>query len=119
MAGLTVRGLDLILDSGFQPPWISLHVGDPGEDGSQEVRGGNPSYERRAAAWSSASQGTRSISVEIVFDIPQNTEPTHVGYWSSRTGGVFYGSRPLSAPERFSNQGTLTFPAGSITEVLS
>lgn len=119
MAGLTTRGLDLMIGSGFAPPFVSLHVGDPGEDGTGEVRGGNPAYERRPAGWTAPTDGTRSVGATVTFDVPQNTTPTHLGYWSARTGGTFYGSRALQTSEHFANQGTLAFPEGAITEALT
>ena len=119
MAGLSMRGLDLMLDSGFAPPYVSLHTGDHGDVGGSEIHGGNPTYQRVRVSWSPSSGGTRSVTGEVVFDVPQNTSPTHLGYWSARSGGVFYGSRALEQAEMFVNQGTLAFPPASIVEVLS
>ena len=60
-----------------------------------------------------------STSAGTTFDVPGTTTVTHLGYWSALTAGTFRGSRPLSANETFTGQGTYTLAAGAIDETIT
>lgn len=115
MAGLSVEGRNLMLDSGFAPAYASLHSADAGASGDNELLGGSPAYARVALAWGSAASGVRSTSAPVVFDVPAAATIVEVGYWSAPTGGTFYGSRAVTQ-EDFAGQGTYTIAAGDIDE---
>ena len=84
---------------------LSLHTGDPGAAGtSNEVSGGTPAYDRKAATVAAASSGERALSSSVTFDVPACTV-THVGFWDYNAGTmVFHGSDPVTN-EVFAAQG--------------
>lgn len=97
--------------------WTSLHSADPGSTGAAELAGGRPAYERQPVVWQSVPGMIVSANV-IQFDVPGTTTATHLGYWDSPVGGVFYGARQLDEAQTFGEQGTYTIDAGGITEAL-
>lgn len=115
MAGLSVEGRNLMLDSGFAPAYASLHSADAGAAGDNELSGGSPAYARKALTWGGASSGVRSTTGPVAFDVPSGASIVEVGYWSDPTGGTFYGSRAVTQ-EDFAGQGTYTIAAGDIDE---
>lgn len=104
--GYSVAAKNLMLDA-LAPPFASLHNGDPGDGGANEISGGSPAYARKANTWNPASGGSKDNSNQPVFDVPPATSVKYVGFWSLVTGGVFYGSA-LVTQEDFANQGTYT-----------
>jgi hypothetical protein len=94
--------------------YVSVHTGDPGATGVNEVTGGSPAYARKAITWNSASAGNLDSSNQPVLDIPASTTITHVGYWSASTGGTFYGSSDIT-DETFAAQGTYTVTDADIS----
>ena len=86
----------------------SLHTGDPGTNGANEVTGG--SYARQAVTMAAASNGTRSASNQPVFNVPAATTVAHIGLWNNST---FLGSAD-PVDETFSNAGTYTVTAITI-----
>ena len=92
--------------------WISLHTGDPGTVGSNEVSGG--SYARQQTTWGSSSSGTAAGS-QVTFSSVPSGSYTHYGVWSSATGTFRWGFA-LSPGVTLSASGTVlmtprvTFP---------
>lgn len=86
--------------------YASLHTGDPGTTGANEVTGGTPAYARKPVTWAAAVAGTASASAAVTFDVPAGTNVTHGGLWSAATGGTFRAGDDLPAPEDFGSQGT-------------
>ncbi len=84
----------------------SLHTADPGDNGANEVSGGNPAYAKKTVAWSAAGSGTMNLNGTAVFDVPASTTVSWVGFWDS-AGTVFYGGANVT-DEVFANQGTYT-----------
>jgi hypothetical protein len=107
----------LATNSGF----VSLHTGDPGTTGANEVTGGTPAYARKAATWGAAAGGSRALSASVTFDVPSGVTITHFGAWSAATGGNFQGgdnlrdnsNNPVS--EAFGGQGTYTMTNATLT----
>jgi hypothetical protein len=97
--------------------YFSLHTADPGASGTAEVSGGN--YARQTADWGTASAGAVATDADTVFTVPGSTTITHIGYWSAASGGTFYGSRSLDAPQTYATEGTYTLASGNITESLT
>jgi hypothetical protein len=89
---------------------ISLHTGDPGATGADEVEGG--SYSRQSVTWGAASGGVKSNSGDLTFQIPGGTTITHVGGWTS--GGTWRGGGALSASQAFASSGTYKIAAGDL-----
>lgn len=110
---LSTNGKNLLLDALAAADYISLHTADPGLTGANEVTGGSPAYARKALTWSSAANGTKSISNQPVFDVPATTV-AYVGLWSAVTGGTYYGHWD-PADEVYTAQGTYTVASGSVT----
>ena len=95
---------------------VSLHTGDPGTTGADEVTGG--SYERVAVTWGAASGGVKSNTSQLQFQVPSGTTVTHVGGWSASSGGTFRGGGALSAPQEFATSGTYTIAAGDLDQTI-
>lgn len=108
------RMLDALLQ-GVAPPagvtHASLHTGDPGSTGANEVAGGAPAYARQAITWNDAAGGEASDDVVGLFDVPGATTVSHVGYWSGATfvaSDVVRDDAGVPTPQVFSAQGTFT-----------
>lgn len=114
--GLTVAAKNLMLNAlGAAVGYVSLHTGDPGSTGANEVVGGSPAYARKAVTWNSASGADLDNNANPTFDIPAGTTITHYGLQSASSGGTFYGGDALSAPETFGGQGTYTLTDLDVT----
>ena len=68
--------------------YISLHTGDPGTTGANEVSGSG--YARAAVTWNAAASGSRTNSNAIAITIPASTTVTYFGIWSASTAGTYY-----------------------------
>ena len=99
-------GKNLMLDA-LAPEYVSLHNGDPGDNGANEISGGSPAYARKSITWSAASGGAKDSSNQPVFDVPASTSVKYVGFWSAITSGTFKGAAQVTQ-EDFANQGTYT-----------
>ena len=74
--------------------YISLHTGDPGETGANEVASSLTGYARKLhTSFTTASSGTLSNSGDITFATithsSNSATVTHVGIWDSASGGNF------------------------------
>jgi hypothetical protein len=68
--------------------YISLHTGDPGLTGANEVTGG--SYARQLCnGWSAVSGGQKSNSADILFSGMPACTVTYVGCWDTLSAGNF------------------------------
>lgn len=97
---------------------VSLHSGDPGGTGANEISGGSPAYARKAETFAAAVAGETEFATDVTFDVPAVTV-AHVGYWTAVTAGTFLGSDPVT-PEVFAAQGQYKVLAGtkvSLTDV--
>jgi len=91
----------------------SLHTGDPGATGANEVSGGD--YERVPVSWNSPADGQIVADDELVFAVPalNNDDATHVGLWDS--SGTWLGPAPLATPQPFPTPGTLTVEPATLS----
>jgi len=87
--------------------FVSLHEGDPGDSGINEISGGVPAYARKAITWNPAAAGSLDSSNQPVFDVGAGKTVAYVGFWSAVTAGVFYGAADVT-DEVFGAQGTYT-----------
>ena len=71
---------------------VSLHIGDPGTTGANELSGGG--YARETPVWNAASGG--QVQAVATFDVPISTI-SHVGIWDSG-GTEFLDSYALPFP---------------------
>jgi hypothetical protein len=101
-------GKNLMLNAlGAVAVFVSLHDGDPGDNGANEISGGSPAYARKAITWNTAGGGTMDDSNIPLFDVPAAKTVKYGGIWSLVTGGVFYGAAAVTN-EAFAAQGTYT-----------
>src|SRR5689334_20087907 len=101
---LSPAGRNIALDAvGAAADYVSIHSGDPGTTGANELAGG--SYARQAKTWNAASGGNLDDSNAPTFNIPPNASISHFGLWDSPTGGTFLGGGTLSTPETYSAAG--------------
>jgi hypothetical protein len=66
-------------------PYVSLHTGDPGETGANEVTGG--SYARQQVAFGAAASGTLSNSAQVDFASMPATTVFAWGVWDAVSAG--------------------------------
>lgn len=86
--------------------WFSLHTGDPGTTGANEVVGG--SYARAQATYPAATNGASSTP-GATHTVPAGTAVTHFGRWTIQSGGTFFTGGPLpNGGEVFGSSGTYT-----------
>ena len=101
-------GKNLMLNAlGAAAVFVSLHSGDPADNGANEISGGSPAYIRKAGTWNAANAGAMDNSNAPVFDVPAATTVSYVGFWSAETVGTFYGAADVT-DEVFAGQGTYT-----------
>jgi hypothetical protein len=101
----------------FTPPstlYISLHTGDPGEAGANELSAGGyarHTYTSGTTKWSNVS-GTSKNSVLITFPVSTSSwgTITHFGIWDAATGGNLLFSGALTNSRAVSLGDTVSFP---------
>ena len=71
---------------------LSLHDGIPGEDGSNELSGGD--YDREAATVNAASSGARALDADVAIAVPEGASVAYIGFWEAGTPDVFKGWAP-------------------------
>ena len=106
MAGPTTTVKNAMLDNAFPSgsASLSLHSGDPGETGLNELSGGSPAYARKTVTLTAASAGTKTYSTGVVtFDVAAGGTAAYVGVWIS---GTFKGSFKLPSSVFYTAQGT-------------
>lgn len=79
---------------------LSLHSGDPGTTGANEVTGGSPAYARKAVTWGAAASRQVDIASAVAFDVPASTTAFWVGMWSALSAGTYYGAIPVGGGAR-------------------
>lgn len=84
----------------------SLHTGDPGATGAQEVTGGD--YARVAVGWLDPDAGTITGDGDLTFLVPAlgSGSVTHVGLWSAE--GEWLVAAEAAVPQPFPSAGTAT-----------
>jgi len=90
---------------------VSLHTGNPGTTGANELTGGG--YTRQTPTWGTAAAGVIETTASMVFPIAAGNSISYVGLWD--TGPVFVGSAQISPAEIFNNDGQLTVQELTIT----
>ena len=77
--------------------YLSLHNGNPGITGANELTGG--SYARQLVSLAAASGGSIANDVALNFTslpaVPAGTPLTHMGLWSASSAGTFYWAGPI------------------------
>ncbi len=75
-------------------PYVSLHTGDPGITGANEVSGG--SYARQQTGFNAAASKAGANTASITFSSMPTATVTYVGLWDASTSGNFLGGGELS-----------------------
>jgi hypothetical protein len=105
-----LRGVDFTSPS---PLYLSLHDGDPGTNGSNELSA-SP-YARQETAFDAASGGQCVNSNQETFDIGESTTVSHVGLWDASTGGNFLWRGTLDLNKNVEDGDQILFDAGDVT----
>jgi hypothetical protein len=92
--------------------YVSLHTGDPGLTGANEVIGG--SYAREAVSFGAASGGAMENDALVRFDsVPAGTI-THLGLWDAASAGNFLWGGALTASKTQNDGDPFEFASGAI-----
>lgn len=83
---------------------VSLHTGDPGSTGANEISGGSPAY-ARVTPPAAPAPTTGLSSVQVTFNVPAGTTVGGAGLWDS--SGNFLDGGPVTA-QPVSSQGVYT-----------
>jgi hypothetical protein len=78
------------LGAGAGANWISLHNGDPGATGANEVT----SIPRKQTTFAAPVDG-EALGSMVAMDVGPNTDFTHYGRWTASTGGTFHSGTVL------------------------
>lgn len=77
----------LLDDLGLAYPFVQMHIGNPGANGSSNVAAESTRVE---ATYDAASGGVMATSDDLTWvDVPANEEWTHFTAWSAAVGGSF------------------------------
>lgn len=85
-----------ILRTVFQDVFLSLHSGEPGATGANEVQGGG--YRRQAFSPSRPRDGAISNTETVAFVMLPATPVSHLGVWDSEEGGRLLWVAALNEP---------------------
>lgn len=94
-------------------PYVKLHLGDPGEDGT-----GSPAAEttRKALSCAAAASGQCVSDADLTWTSVSTTEIYHsVSIWDHLTAGNCLWSGPLTATKSVTAGDTFTIPSGQLT----
>lgn len=108
---LTVATRNAMLDA-ITFNTVSLHNGDPGATGANEIAGGG--YARQAAVFDAAANGERLLNADVQFAGSAAQAVTHFGVWQ---GATFRGGAALTGDAAFNAAGeyVLDAPGTKIT----
>ncbi len=76
---------------------VSLHSGDPGANGANELAGGTPAYARQIPTWGAPASGQVNIASIGSHNVPGGTTVLAVGFWRDAATPIFYGYAPLGS----------------------
>jgi hypothetical protein len=96
--------LDSLIDA------MSLHNGDPGTTGANEISGGG--YTRETPTYSVDGDGDLTLDATVAFVGTASQAVTHAGLWG---GGTFRGGFALAGDAAFSTGGEYNVTAGTLT----
>lgn len=83
--------------------FVSIHDGDPGTTGANEITGGP--YARVAVDFPAAAAAASEVEVEVL--VGAGGPYTHFGLWSAASAGTFRGGAVLTPAETFAGPGSL------------
>ena len=122
--GLSTYLRNKILDAVFRNtslaiavPYISLHDGDPGDNGANELSGG--SYVRGTVGFDAAASAATSNTDALAFTGLPGATITHLAVWDAESGGNFAWGGALTAPKTVAAGDGVTFSAGELDAALT
>lgn len=103
--------------------FVSLHVGDPGKTGANEVdTGTDADYIRKAATFATATLEVSPTTGALTWtgDVAASTyDVTHIGLWDAEVGGNFLQGGALAIPEQMVASGSIVLAAGRVISSLT
>lgn len=98
---LAATGESTVLTALLAGRYVSLHTGDPGTTGANEVSGG--SYARQAATFTQSGSNPTVASNNGTIQYPTATAAwgtvTHFGLWTAASGGNYLGGGAVTTPK--------------------
>jgi len=106
MAGYSTVMLNASLaGAGAYAPWLSLHTGDPGTTGANELAAGVGGYTRVQTIWGTPAAASISAQ-QVSINVPSGVTITYWGCWTTSGGTVWGTGGALAAPQTYSVAGT-------------
>lgn len=115
--GLSTNGESAVLTALMTGRYISLHTGDPGNTGANEVAGS--AYARQAqGSFSQTGNNPRTASNDATIDFPIATGSwgtiSYFGIWDAVSAGNFLGGYALSVSKAIATDDIARFPATTL-----
>jgi hypothetical protein len=108
---------NLILDKVFNNSdftittlYVSLHTGDPGETGANELAG----YTRQLGSFSTASGGAILNDTDLTFASLPECTITYTGVWDDVAAGNFLWGGPTTTEKEYGSLDTAIIYAGNL-----
>lgn len=117
MSDLSNHGENQALDALTDEPWIKLHTGDPGEDGTANAATETGRQQVTLAAASGGSRTTTTDAEWTDIETPGEEveeEITHVSAWDGEAAGNNEWRAKLAVPKKVSKGDALTIGAGEL-----
>jgi hypothetical protein len=94
-------------------PYVKLHVGDPGENGTANAAGETT---RKAASFGPSSGGVATSDADLTWASVSTAETiSHVSMWDASSGGNCLGSGALAAAKTVAVGDTFQIASGQLT----
>lgn len=117
--------LDWLFGAAVSQPagaFVSLHNGDPGEDGANEIDSGDDTdYVRKSITMGSAADGQALSTTQVTWTAGTVATPfsvTHACIWDAVSGGNCLMIGPLTVSKTISTGTVITFEIGEVVAVL-
>jgi|DEB19_MinimDraft_3_1074340.scaffolds.fasta_scaffold36861_3 hypothetical protein len=93
-------------------PYIQLHIGDPGANGTANTA---TETTRKSVSFGAASSGQIVSDADVTWtNISGSQDATHFSLWDASSSGNFLGSGTITA-NSYSAGDTYTIPSGQLT----
>ena len=103
--------------------YLSLHTGDPGLTGANElVVGTDADYVRKAITFAAAASLAKATDAGVTWTAASGATTyivTHIGIWDALTTGNFLAYGALAVPETVIASGSLNLAAGRVIATLT
>lgn len=114
---LASSGEVAVLNALLSGVYVSLHTGNPGNTGANEVAGG--SYARKAATFTNTGNNPTVAANNAVIQFDQATADwgtiAHFGIWSAATGGSLLAYSPVTTPKTIGVGDVARWDTGTLT----